>query len=174
MCTVVLSYTTPKRHRQIVEEPFELDGERFTARKPKDSILIYLTAAASENASDADRMYAVMQFINGCLTPAAQARIQARLRDYDDDLELDDLVDLMNDLAEKFGGKKSTGGSLSGRGGPGAGKVITPDGEPADDISPAVPYNRTDRRAAARPAKKAAPAKKAVAAKKAAGRALPR
>lgn len=170
MCAVVLSYTTPKRHRQIVEEPFELDGESFVARKPKDSILIYLTAAASDNATDADRMYAVMQFINGCLTPAAQARIQSRLRDYDDDLELDDLVDLMEDLAEKFGAEKRR--AASGRA-PGAGKVITPDGQIADDISPsaAPAANRADRRTATRTAKKTAPAAKKTTA---AGRALPR
>lgn len=169
---MVLSYTTKKRQRQVIEVEFELDGEKFTARKPKDSVMVYLTAASSEQASVADQMYATMQFINGCLTPAAQQRIQSRLRDWDDDLELDDLAELMEDLAKRFaeesGNVGSTGRPLHPRRKPGAGKVITPDGLDATDIPPAAP-----NRAARRGAKKTAAPAAAPAAKRTA-RALPR
>jgi hypothetical protein len=148
---MVLSYTTPTRQRQVVEVEFELDGERFTARKPKESILVYLTAAGSESATTSDQMYAVMQFINGCLTPAAQFKIQSRLRDYDDDLELDDLMQLMKDLSEHFGAQDAPRAMSKAQGRPGAGRIIAPDGTEALDITPAG-ANRAARRA--KPVKK--------------------
>lgn len=174
---MVLSYTTKKRQRQIIEVEFKLDGEKFIARKPKDSVMVYLTAASSDQASTADQMYATMQFINGCLTPAAQQRIQSRLRDWDDDLELDDLAELMQDLAKRFaeesGNLSSTGRPLHPRRKPGAGKVITPDGQEATDIQ-APPQNRTARRTAAKAAKKTAVAAPATTPVKRTARALPR
>lgn len=173
----VFSYTTPKRDRAVVEEPFDLDGERYTIRKPKESVLIYLVAAVSESATTADQLQSVIQFINACFTPHGQARIQHRLRDPQDDLELSDLLPPLFDFARKWG-------VLPVPAAAGPATVDTPDG-PAQVIPPAP--NRKARRDAAKTAKKA-PAKaaakaapsraaaKAAQAKKttAAGRPLPR
>lgn len=181
----VLSYTTKRRDRRIVEVPFELDGEQFTARRPKDSVLVYLQAARANAATTADRLHATMMFLDGCLTPAAQSRIQSRLRDYDDDLELDDLVELMHDLGQKFAAEEAEnqGAAKPTRVGA-AGRVITPDGRDAQVIEPAADKpNRAARRAKAAPTTvvTAKTAAKAVTAKKAAkavakktGRSLPR
>lgn len=174
---MVLSYTTPKRDRPIVEIPFVLDGEQFLARRPKESVLIYLQAARANAATTADKLHATMAFLDGCLTPAAQQRIQARLRDWDDPLELTDLVDLMTDVSAKLGEAdeaEAAGKATAIRAGKGH-RVITPDGADAEVIEPAPDApNRAARRAAPAKAAKAAVARKQPAKTTARGRALPR
>lgn len=164
-----LSYTTPKRNRPVIEVDFELDGQTYTARKPKNSVLVYMEASRSRAASTADKLHAAMTFLDACLTPATQQAIQYRLRDPDDELELVDLFPIMGDLSEEF--ERLSGGSQDAS----SADVIDLDGARTETIpaaaDPAGP-NRTARRRAT--PKKAAAPKKAVAAKKAPGRALPR
>lgn len=168
---MVLTYTTPKREREIVEVPFVLDGEEYVARKPKDSVLVFLAAAQSDSASDADKVYAVMEFLRGSLTIASQHRIQSRLRDFDDPLEIQDLMPVIEGVSKEFGGdladamRKATGDDGDAAG---AGAVIPP----------AVPPRRRGRPPktavpVAAPAK-AARVKKTTAAPAKRGRALPK
>lgn len=174
---VVLSYTTPKRKRrhQVIE--FDLDEERFKARRPKDSMLVLLAASDASGATSADRILAVWKFINACFTPAGQARIDAKLRDFDDPMEFTDLVAITEDLAEKFGLDDQGSMPAFQDGAPTAvpGRPFRArdhdDDTEADvqDITPAQP-NRATRRATPTKAKavKAVPVKAAKG-----GRALP-
>jgi hypothetical protein len=178
----VLTYTTPKRDREIVEVPFELDGEKYVARKPKDSVLVFLAAAQSDSASDADKVYAVMEFLRGSLTIASQQRIQSRLRDFEDPLEIPDLMPIITDVSAEFGGDLAEAMKKAAGGQPAA--AVEP--ERQVEIPPAVAPNRAARRQRAKapaaappvaaPAK--APRKTSKAAKAAApakkGRALPK
>lgn len=167
---VVLSYTTPERNRPVELVTFEMDGERYQARRPKDSVLVYLEAANAGAATTADKLHAAMQFVDGCLTPASQQRIGNRLRDHDDPLELEDLIRVCGDLSEHWGQKNTPQPVKSARDRP---RVITPDGEDAFAIEPAdePAPSRTARRTAAKAPGKTA---KAVASPTRTGRALPR
>lgn len=99
---MALSYNTPKRNRKDVTLTFELDGETYTARKPKDALSAMVVAASSDQASTADIMFATFSWIDAALTETDYARLKARLKDYDDDFEVEDLLEIAVDVIQQF------------------------------------------------------------------------
>jgi hypothetical protein len=118
--------------RERTEEPdgqivFKLDGKELTAQKPKPAVFAYLTAASARGTSEADKIKAVLDFIEAVLLnndPSAEragqtsrAHFRNRLLDPDDSLEIEDAVDLLQYLGEQWSGRptSSPSGSSSGR-----------------------------------------------------------
>jgi hypothetical protein len=121
---LALSFTTPadpeaQERRDDPGTPFDLDGERYLAFRPKRSVRAMLFSAAAQGASDAERIRAVLTWMDACLSPLAAMRINARLLDRTDDLGIDHLVDLMNGLTaywDKQEGSRADRRSLGGAG----------------------------------------------------------
>jgi len=110
-----LSFTTPfdpeaAERAADPGTPFELDGETFLAFKPKKSVRAMLFSAAAQGASDAERIRAVLTWMDACLSDLAALRINQRLLDRTDSLGIDHLVDLMNSLTAHWDAQESRAG----------------------------------------------------------------
>lgn len=82
--------------------PFEFDGKRYRAYRPKDAVMVTLLAASSNNATMADQVQAVMLWLSHCLEPVATMALQNRIYDRTDHLEWDDLAGIMVQLLKHW------------------------------------------------------------------------
>ncbi len=82
--------------------PFEFDGNRYIAYRPKDAVMVTLLAAGSMNATMADQVQAVLQWLDHCLEPLAKMALQRRIYDRDDHLEWEDLAAVMTGLLQHW------------------------------------------------------------------------
>lgn len=108
-----LTFTTAKRRTEPI--PFELDGREilYTPQKTANSILPML----DEDATEADSLRAeIAWFENGLDADDAQW-IEDRLRDPDDDFDMDTLSSIIKALFRQVNGRptKSSGGSSASR-----------------------------------------------------------
>lgn len=127
-------FTTAKER---TEEPsghigFKLDGQQLTAQKPKPAVFAYLTAASARGTSEADKIKAVLDFIEAVLLnndagekidgelqrggQTSRAHFRGRLLDPDDSLEIEDAVDLLQYLGEQWSGRPTSSPSDSSPG----------------------------------------------------------
>jgi hypothetical protein len=124
----VREFTTAK---QRTEEPaghiaFKLDGKELMAQKPKPAVFAYLTAASARGTSEADKIKAVLDFIEAVLLnndgsperagKTSRAHFRDRLLDPDDSLEIEDAVDLLQYLGEQWSGRPTSSPSDSSPG----------------------------------------------------------
>lgn len=96
------AFATSKKARDDEPVTFTLDERTYTAHRPKQSVFVALAAAAGNTV---EQIKVVPRFIDASLEPADRAHIAARLRDPDDDLDIDDLVPIFNYLMEEFTGR---------------------------------------------------------------------
>lgn len=78
--------------------PFQFDGKRYVAYRPKDAVMVTLLAAGSMNATMADQVQACLQWLDHCLDPIAKMELQRRIYDREDHLEWEDLAAIMTGL----------------------------------------------------------------------------
>ncbi len=86
METLIPSFTTPSRPR--ADQPITVTwcGENLVIRRPKDSVLYFATALGSE--IEQDQAAALVDFLDGTLTPDQRKRFFDRVRDRDDPINL--------------------------------------------------------------------------------------
>src|ERR1051325_1900736 len=97
--------TTPDEDAADVEVKatvFELDGQRYRAFRPKQTVMVILLAATSRGAALAEQCQAVLTWLDHCLDPVAQMQLQNRLYDRNDNLQFEDLVDVMLGLMDRW------------------------------------------------------------------------
>lgn len=93
-----LVFTTPAKQRPADPDadrliPVMIDGEEYTVVRPRKlrETLAGLVEAGARRATEADALYAGSNFLRKVFTPESAQRLQARLDDDEDDLELEDL-----------------------------------------------------------------------------------
>jgi hypothetical protein len=140
--TEALVFNTRPKESHVPDVEFTLDEREYTAQAPKKAAWGVLVGAI--NNRSADSFQAAMAFLDACLDIPDQMFLERRLRDRDDHLDIDDLLEIVEALCEEWEpylGEEF--GELSGE-------------------------NRTRRRQRSRTAKKAAtPARRPAPAKKA-------
>lgn len=127
---MALTYNTPKRDRKDVTQTFDLDGQQYTARKPKDALSAMVLAASSDQATGADVMYTLFRWLDAALPEGDYQRLQSRLKDYDDDFDIEDLLDITVDVIQQFQRMES-------------GQPYQPSGEPVPVPTPNAAPPRT-------------------------------
>jgi len=98
--------TTKKARKTAV---FTMDGVSLTAQQPKALAFLDLADLADLDLEDPANTPRVLRatesFLNDCLDGNSRSYIQGRLYDPDDDFDVDDLVPILQWLAEEFTGK---------------------------------------------------------------------
>lgn len=110
--SAIKSFTTSARSAQDEAEdaglpttvPFELDGTTFHAHRPKTSIFLMM-AASGGSGRIGESMLEAVKFIDACLPPDERDIIADRLRDPDDDFDIDDLSAIFEYLVTQFSGR---------------------------------------------------------------------
>lgn len=92
----------------LVDLPFNLDGQDYTLRAPKRTQLAFLTASAAASRTSTDRIAAILDFVEAGLLPPGDEILRRRLLDPDDPLELDTVVDIISWAMEEWTGRPST------------------------------------------------------------------
>lgn len=82
---------------------FDIDGEFYEAMRPKDDAFVFLTTAAARSTPMAERMSAIIQFIDHALTEESGIRIRDRLLDREDDFSFEDLLDILQKIVRHWG-----------------------------------------------------------------------
>jgi hypothetical protein len=100
----VKSFETKAREKQVVE--FELDGETFRFTPPKRAELIMSVVSSvglDGRATETDSVRDLLNWIGEGLSEEQSERILGRLRDQDDDFDLEQL----NEIARYLLGQSS-------------------------------------------------------------------
>lgn len=105
--TEPLAFTSPSR-AEAPRTPFELDGERLIAIKPKLATLIYLIREMG-GENNADDMALVEGFLEQAMEPDSAKRIRERLADPEDGFDVDVLNQILNALQEVWYSDRPTG-----------------------------------------------------------------
>lgn len=100
---------------QLEDLPFALDGVDYVLRAPKRTQLAFLVATSAASRTDADRIAAMLDFIEAALEPPGNEKIRVRLLDRDDPLELEHMVEVFNWALEQWSGRPPTSAAASSR-----------------------------------------------------------
>lgn len=95
-----LSFTTRPKVHHVPDVPFTLDDREYIAHSPKRAAWGAMIAAKA--GGPAELFQAVGMFLDACLTPEDRYALERRLRDQDDDLDLDDLIAVVEALTEEW------------------------------------------------------------------------
>ncbi|MGW0681820.1 hypothetical protein ACWD2L_00460 [Streptomyces sp. NPDC002754] len=95
-----LVFTTAPKTSTVPDIEFTLDDRDYLAHGPKKAAWASLVHGAT-NASG-QGIHAVLTFLDACLDPADQMYLEQRLRNRDDDLDVDDLLGVVNALVEEW------------------------------------------------------------------------
>jgi hypothetical protein len=133
-----LVFNTEPKTSHVPDIPFTLDDREYTAHAPKKAAWGMLVGTLTN--AKADAFHATITFLDSCLDIADQTYLEARLRDREDDLDIDDLIIVVDSLVQAW--------------------------EPylGDEFAELTGENRPTRRAAARRTQKKAPARRPAAA----------
>lgn len=94
-------FTTESKRRSVPDIPFTLDDREYVAIAPKK--IVWATLAAAIGGKDmAEKMHAVLTFLDKCLSFEDQAALEERFRDPDDDLDLEDLLTVFDALTTEW------------------------------------------------------------------------
>lgn len=97
-------------------ETFELDGTTLSARKPKT--FAYLGLIAANDGEGAAAAQGALTFMEESLIPESREHLLKRLKDPDDDFDIDDLVEILNWVVDVFTEDERPTGRSSGSSGP--------------------------------------------------------
>jgi len=112
---------TPK----LPELPFLLDGEDYVMRPPKNSQMAYIMAAQASGRTDADRVAAMLDFLEATLVEPGRERLRTRMLDSDDPLDLDVVEQIIEWAMQEWSGRPPTSPSVSSSPSPNAGRPLT-------------------------------------------------
>lgn len=119
------TFSTKNKSRANSDVTFEYDDVTLTARRPKAATILDL--AATTTGSDVERVTATMAMVEDSLVPDSRDYIMGRLRDPDDEMDIEDLVPVIEWLVAEFtsrptppppasaGRRSSTGKPSTGR-----------------------------------------------------------
>lgn len=99
-----LSFTTAKRAREAI--PFTLDGEEYQFTPPKDSIMVMPLLDGGDAETGA--MRGLFDWLGAGLPQEQTDRIITRLKDPEDDLDIDTLTEVIKGLQEAVSGGRPT------------------------------------------------------------------
>ena len=94
-----LIFTTEPKTSTVPDVPFTLDDREYTAHAPKKAAWGIL-AQAMANPGRADGFQAALTFLDACLELPERMHLEQRLRNRDDDLDIDDLLQVVEALLE--------------------------------------------------------------------------
>lgn len=98
-----LTYTSSRRRSEPIE--FELDGDTYTFTPPKTTTLVLpILGVGDEDRLEVETLKGVLDWLGGGLPKDQEERIEKRLRDPRDDLDLDVVVGIAYDLLKKVAG----------------------------------------------------------------------
>jgi hypothetical protein len=92
----------------LPDVPFEIDGQKYVARAPKDSQLALLVAATVESKGDRERVGAVLDFFEQVLAQPGRGILHKRMLDPDDSLDLGVVLEVFDHVIGEWGGSPST------------------------------------------------------------------
>lgn len=94
-----LEFTTKANRRKNPAIPFTLDGEKFSFKPPKDSLLALAFMQASNHGEEsAQAVKALFDYLDAGLSEEQAERIRHRLGDPKDNLDLETLGHIMRSL----------------------------------------------------------------------------
>lgn len=94
-------FTTAPKTSAVPDIPFTLDDREYVAHGPKKAAWATLVHGTASTAG-ADSFHAVLTFLDACLDLADQAYLEQRLKDQDDDLDIDDLLYVVQALVDEW------------------------------------------------------------------------
>lgn len=97
-----LTYTTPARTRDPQPIPVTWCGEDLTITRPKDSVLYFATTVTASDIDESDRALAMIQFLDGTLTPDQRKRFFRRVLDREDPINARATIALVQGLTERW------------------------------------------------------------------------
>jgi hypothetical protein len=77
-------------------------GLELVCTPPKDLVLLFVTASLATGSRSGQLAWAVGLFLDAALTPADRMVVAQRMRNPDDDLDLDHIADIVKDLTEHW------------------------------------------------------------------------
>ncbi|WP_367139279.1 hypothetical protein [Saccharothrix sp. HUAS TT1] len=86
----------------IVNEDLELD---LVAHPPKDLVLMFVAAALATGANEGQQAWSVGIFLDAALERADRDVVARRMRDHDDDLDLEHIAEIVQHLIERWSPK---------------------------------------------------------------------
>lgn len=105
-----LSFTSTRKDRAAEHvgevRVFEVDGEKYIARRPVDDAFVLLTTAAAKTTPMAERIAAILEFLGEVVDEADQVRLRNRLKDPADDFGFLDLFDVLEKVVATFSKNK--------------------------------------------------------------------
>lgn len=108
--------TEPKNSDERPTESFELDGATLTARKPKTYAYLGLVDANEGDGTAAAQ--GALAFMNDSLVAESREHLAKRLKDPDDDFDVEQLVEILNWIVDVFTEEERPTGRSSGSSGP--------------------------------------------------------
>lgn len=99
-----LSFTSAKRAREKIT--FDLDGVEYTFTPPKDSIMVMPILGDGDTETGA--MRGLFDWLGAGLPKDQEERLIGRLRDPEDDLDIDTLTEIIKGLQEAVSGGRPT------------------------------------------------------------------
>ena len=99
----MLEFKTAARRKDPIH--FTLDGRTFSFVPPKTAVMVLAVVAAED---DSDNLKAMFDWLDQGLSTADSEHLEARLRDKDDDLDVDMLAEIVKGLIEEASGRPPT------------------------------------------------------------------
>lgn len=103
-----LAFTTSTKQREMI--PFTLDGEEYHFTPSK---IAGIVLPVMDEGSELEVFKGMMDWIGRGLPDDEEARLEARLRDPDDDLDVTDLVEVFQGLVAAAAGRPTPASSGS-------------------------------------------------------------
>lgn len=100
-----LDFQTAKRRKEPI--PFTLDGEEYEFTPQKNSILVFPSLTDGEK-DGTEELRGIFDWIGAGLPDDQEQRLIARLRDPEDDLDIDMLHNVAVSLLEEISGRPTT------------------------------------------------------------------
>lgn len=101
----IQSFSTSVKTNTDAPVEFMLDDRRIEALRPKSAIFGETIHGLTSSKSVSDQVINAIRFLEGCLKPADRDWIAKRLRDPDDDLDVEEVMEIINFLMTEFSGR---------------------------------------------------------------------
>lgn len=98
-----LEFTTAKRRTEPIK--FTLDGDEYTFVPPKTASMLLPVLDVESNDRDSAYVKAALDWLENGLPTEQAAKLESRLRDPEDDLDIDTLDSIIQKLAEEAAGR---------------------------------------------------------------------
>ena len=99
-----LEFTTAKRRVQPIT--FTLDGREFSFTPPKSAVMVL--PVLDKSANDADMVRATFDWLGAGLPEEDVQYLMDRLKDPEDDLDIDQIGEVIEALGEEIAGRPTT------------------------------------------------------------------